>query len=69
MATGISDYRLTIEQSRRCLCGPRYFVFTGAPFAFNQQALEAAGERVAGRGARFIDARTTRWLISSAATC
>ena len=65
MITGLPDYRPPIEQSLRCVCGLRYVVFTGAPFPFNERAFEASRERAEWRGARFIDARETPWLICS----
>jgi hypothetical protein len=63
--TGLPDYRPPIEQSLCCVCGQRFVVYLGAPFPFNERAFEAARERAGQMGARFIDARSTPWLICS----
>jgi hypothetical protein len=63
--TGLPAYRTPIEQSLRCVCGQRFVVCLGAPFPFNEQAFEASRERAEQMGARFIDARSTPWLICS----
>jgi hypothetical protein len=43
----------------------RYVVFTGAQFPFNEGAFEGARERAEQMQARFIDVRSTPWLICS----
>ena len=65
MITGLPDYRPPIEQNVRCVCGQRFVVYLGAEFPFDNRAFEAAREWAEQMGARFIDARSTPWLICS----
>jgi hypothetical protein len=62
---GIPDYHPPIEQSLRSVCGQRFVVYLGAPVFFDEQALEAAKDHAAMLCARFIDARSTPWLVCS----
>jgi hypothetical protein len=47
------------------VCGQRFVVYLGALSPFNERAFETARERAEDLSARFIDVRSTPWLICS----
>jgi hypothetical protein len=60
---GIPPYKSPISQTLRCVCGHRYLVYLGAPSLFDDRAFEAAKEDAARRGALFVDARITPFML------
>jgi hypothetical protein len=65
MITGLPSYKPPISQTVRCVCSAYYLVYLGAPFPFDHRACEAAREDARRRGALFIDARTTPFMLCS----